>query len=149
MILIKATQKITLYNSATSSLAVNDDGNNALFSAIYATHLNPGTYFIKIEGGSSNVVCPDYFVALDVFRDNQPFIDECVSTTNGIKFSWSGDVYSEYQIQYSGDIVDTQEWITAANLRGRLGTMSWTDDGTATTPAPDLATNRYYRIVIQ
>jgi len=139
--------KITLYRDIGSLQFVtdNDDGNNWYFSAIFRTGLNPGTYYIRVQGYDVNVVCPDYYVSLDVF-ENQTRLDEVIPAMNGIQMRWQGDASFIYKIEYAESLEGTQVWSVATNAEGRIGRNTWTDDGTATTPGPNEASRRFYRL---
>ena len=53
-----------------------------------------------------------------------------------------------YQIYFSGDLAGT--WTAAgAPLAGTGGTLSWTDDGSATGSPPTSVNRRFYRVNIQ
>ncbi len=139
---------LTLYRDVGGALQfveTNDDGNNWYFSAIYEAGLEPGDYYVKITGYDGSTVCADYYVSLDIF-EQATVLENFLQVTNGIQMMWDGDAAFTYQVQYSGNLVDTQSWTVAANIEGRVGRHSWIDDGSITVPGPALATQRFYRV---
>ena len=93
----------------------NDDGNNWYFSAIYEAGLEPGDYYVKITGYDGSTVCADFYVSLDIF-EQATVLENFLQVTNGIQMMWDGDAAFTYQVQYSGNLVDTQSWTVAAAL---------------------------------
>ena len=119
--------------------------SDTYFSSIHTT-LDPGTYYLKVSGSTSTVVCADYQVALDVY-EYQVRTAGLGCSTNSFSLSWQGDAGFTYKIQYAtSNLVGTQVWSTATNLAGRIGLNTWTDDGTTTVPAPAAARYRFYRV---
>jgi len=139
---------MTLYreNGGLMFVQQNDDGNNWYFSAIYRAGLDPGRYYVRIAGYDSNTVCADYYISLDVF-EQQTAVESFLSGANGIQMCWYGDASFTYELQYSSDLINTQSWVVATNLEGRVGVNCWVDDGSTTVPGPDLATQRFYKVI--
>ncbi|MDD4871156.1 MAG: S8 family serine peptidase [Kiritimatiellae bacterium] len=139
---------MTLYRDIGSLQFVeqNDNGNNWYFSSIYKAELEPGNYYVKITGIDTNTVCADYYISLDVF-EQKTVLEGFAQITNGMQMMWQGDAAFTYQVQYSSNLVNTQAWTVATNIEGRVGWHSWTDDGSTTLPGPNMAIQRFYRII--
>lgn len=144
---VDADTVLSLYSNGVY-IAGDDDGNGDgnTFSALYQAGLPPGVYHIKVEGKTSSTVCPNYYVALDIF-EKQTAISSFAAATNGFQMSWHGDASFNYEILYGSNLLNAQAWIVAAsNIEGRVGTNYWTDDGSQTAPAPGAAGARFYRL---
>lgn len=140
--------KISLYDSGLNLLFEDNDGNRSFFSAIVATNLVAGTYYLKVEGFFLTNACPDYTVSLDIY-EKKTTIDSFSRVSNGVSLQWQGEASFNYHAQYSSNLLNSGAWITATTLEGRIGSNSWTDDGSSTVPGPDVTTNRFYRINVE
>jgi hypothetical protein len=69
---------------------------------------------------------------------------------NGIVVQFPTKSQRDYYIYYVNGGLVAPSWLLVNTnpISGTGGTVSWTDDGTATAPAPALATNRFYKIQV-
>jgi hypothetical protein len=140
--------KISLFNAAGTPLAENQGGNRYGFSAIVATNLDTGIYYLKVEGYLLTNACPDYTLSLDLF-EKQTAVDTVSADAGGITFEWQGEASFMYLMQYASNLAASNAWMTATSVEGRMGSNIWTDDGTHTTPGPGAAGKRFYRVVTE
>lgn len=137
---------VILYSNDLQVVAVNDQGNNYSYSAIYQANLPAGTYYIRVEAYDDpwweQMADPDYYVSLDVFPA-EAGLTNLVRGTNGVQVSWSGDAAFTYRVDVTTNTpaAGAVHWAAATNLEGRVGANAWTDR--------DAATTRWYRVAAE
>ncbi|MFH0908942.1 MAG: alpha-amylase family glycosyl hydrolase [bacterium] len=93
----------------------------------------------------------DEYLAGTAPNDGQDFLrsTQAIVTNNaGIIVRFPSKAQRDYTIWYVNEGLVNPSWLLATSnaIPGTGGTITWTDDGAQTAPAPALVTNRFYRI---
>jgi hypothetical protein len=76
---------------------------------------------------------------------------QSVSSSTGITVRFPTKTQRQYTIDYINGSLVSPNWATATPtpINGTGGVYEWVDNGTQTTPAPQTATNRYYKVNVK
>jgi len=76
---------------------------------------------------------------------------QTVQSTTGIVVRFETKTQRQYSIDYMNGSLISPSWSSATPtpINGTGGLYEWIDNGTQTAPAPQLATNRYYKINVR
>jgi hypothetical protein len=103
------------------------------------------------DADNDEVLNADEYISGTSPNDAQDYLrstQAAVSNGSGIALQFPSKAQREYTIWYVNQGLLNPSWIlaTSNSIPGTGGTITWTDDGTQTVPAPLLTTNRFYKI---
>lgn len=123
---------------------------NVIEEAMGLNPLDPADGAADADG--DGVKNADEWVANTSYTNAADYLRAVAQTpaTNGIYVRFPSRDGREYQIYYQNQSLTVPAWALATSnaIPGTNGITSWLDNGTATTPHPFAATNRFYQIKV-